>query len=319
MARRTTSRAFTLIELLVVISIIGLLISILLPSLGKARASARQLKDATQIRGVHQSLVIWGQNNHGNYPLPSTIDTQNYTMDDDPAIDKDNLGNIFSLLIFNGYVPTELMISPAEVSQKIAEDLDYQLDGPPAALQPELALWDPGFTGVAGETGSGTGKGRRNGGLIGHTSYATLTPFGLRRRAWSATYEHTEAVLGNRGPIYGGSALDGWTLTPGPFGQESLTLKIHGGPKTWEGNVAYNDSRVVFETRPDPEHLNYVFGSLPIGERTQDDNLFVNERDDVGTVDAEVRPSSNANAFLRQYSDVNGAAPDGLTILPYWD
>lgn len=64
-------RAFTLIELMVVIAIIGLLIGVLMPALGSARAQARRTACSSNLRQIGTGLQIYMSGNHDRFPYAS--------------------------------------------------------------------------------------------------------------------------------------------------------------------------------------------------------------------------------------------------------
>ena len=75
---RSDRRAFTLIELLVVVAIIALLISILLPSLQRAREQAKQTVCMSNMRGIGQAFSMYADEFKGVWPAAvDSMGTQN--------------------------------------------------------------------------------------------------------------------------------------------------------------------------------------------------------------------------------------------------
>jgi prepilin-type N-terminal cleavage/methylation domain-containing protein len=341
--RRNSKKGFTLIELLVVIAIIALLIGILLPALAKAREAARRVKDQSQIRGIHQSMVAWASSNQDLFPLPSAYDRSAATitgidpMNRDQMRTMDTTRNIFSILLQNRSFVVQLCVSPAEIGPIEVFD-QYQFSEPTGARAPTAsALWDPAFRGTPGDAVVGS----RGEAGIGHFSYAHTPPFGKRRNAfWTNNTESSKATLGNRGPAYvanGAGQNLVWNLVPAaalptgpnyttPAGESSNTLGIHGGKTSWAGNIAYNDNRVAFETRPDPEDAIFQFRTLPAAFRSQADNIFENENDSNRTfvegrrtqVVANGVDGDNENIYLRSYRALTSSS-GAVTIQAFFD
>ncbi len=68
MKRASKKTGFTLVELLVVIGIIALLISILLPSLNRARETANRVKCAANLKQIGSGLLLYSNENKGLFP-----------------------------------------------------------------------------------------------------------------------------------------------------------------------------------------------------------------------------------------------------------
>jgi prepilin-type N-terminal cleavage/methylation domain-containing protein len=217
-------RGFTLIELLVVMAIIALLIGLLLPALAKARAQAKLIKDGSQIRGIHQSWLIFAREFNGVFPVPGLI----------------------------ARLPVDIgggdEIVPGRGDENKRQNTHQNLY---SANPLENVHWDEDF-----DADLATG---------GNISYAQM-PIGGKRRTvqWKESLDEKFAMVGNRGVKHGSLEETDYL--------ESVTLEIHGGRKSWLGNIVFNDNHVVTENTFTPEGLNYRDNGV-----TTPDNLYKND------------------------------------------
>jgi type II secretory pathway pseudopilin PulG len=266
--RRT---GYTLVDLLIVLIVLGIVGALFLVGTQPRRRYSPQLKDSTQVRGIHQGMVLLAQNNQDRFPLPSELDMAGHTLPGDAAA-KDTTANIISMLIYQGFFSPEMTVSPSESNPKIRVFGKYQYGDPSGTVKPRQALWDPAFAAdfTAGEA---------------NLSYA-MTPLWSKERVETVTgFNSTQAVVGNRGPqIAGATYSPAGVAMPRRMNAGSYTDLIHGGKSTWEGNISYGDNSVNFETTMAPESLKWkdragsAFGDVLFYDEpgdTTDTNAFL--------------------------------------------
>ncbi len=94
------AEGFTLVELIVVMSIIALLMSILLPALGKARKMAKQVVESSNLRQILLAYTYYYTDNDGHLLygyMPQSVDGRTYNIHDK------NSGYTYGAPIVNRY------------------------------------------------------------------------------------------------------------------------------------------------------------------------------------------------------------------------
>jgi len=245
MAINRTKKGFTLIELLVVMSIIALLLSILMPALGRARREAMLLKDSTRIKSVHSGWITWASGHKSRYPTPGYVNREG-TIKGRGAESRllNTTDNVHSLSIMENLYSVELLVSDNEPNPTVftMENYDYTMRNPG-----EDTYWDEEFDADLSTGGEGC-----------NVSYASIPLIGERKtKEWGSSGSSEFALMSNRGPMFG-QLVD-----------HSMTYYIHGGGRTWVGNVCWQDNHMSYEETLQPSMSVYR-----TSEGHVSDNLF---------------------------------------------
>lgn len=301
-------KGFTLIELLVVVAIIALLVGLLLPAITQARRNAASMKDAAQLKEIHQAMLVHANENDGRLPTPGLIDRLPTELGERPGYgDEDHTqnhtANVFSCMIAASLINTDIVIGPTEVNPRVNQDLNYdRSDYKPAAD----TYWDASFVARIDQdfTGGDTGS---------NTSYAHGALCGDRKSVkWRNRTESGYAVIGTRGTggTYTGGGFTGQGgQDTGPAYEQSPTLELHGPKRQWVGNVCFADNHT-----DTIESFFPVLASHDMGNNTgkKKDNIYSAEFPSGPTGDTK---ESAADAWLT----ITIAPHTEFNVVPIWD
>ncbi|MFM8784160.1 MAG: type II secretion system protein [Phycisphaerales bacterium] len=305
-------RAFTLVELLVVVAIIALLVGLLLPALAKAQQTAKTVKDSNQIKQIHTAMVSKAtETKGGKLPTPGMINRLAYNGQQVPGEgDEDFTRNtsqaLFSACVAQELFNTDITVGATEVNPVITPYLNYNY----AQYRPAGdTYWDPGMAAVI-DAAPGNGA--------CHISYAHQVLCGLRKmQHWKNNLDSTRPHMATRGCANGRATGDTYEQSP--------ALRLHGGLKSWEGNVCYADTHMEFVETFRPDGCFYECGNFNGGNLTKD-NLFAcagttdnAEFTGNGCLNPTSHPWSGGDAMLGIHYTTQSATMAKTTVAPRYD
>ena len=265
---RGLTRTEVLVVLLVIVIILVVLPLILSPWEGPLAATARSLRDAAQVREIHQSLLVASRELNGSFPLPSLIAAAGD--DETVAFSLDHSANLYSSLIVRHYFTPAMLISPIEYSDHVVQaNYDFTAYDPLNG-----SYWDPSFVMHIEDPKIGA-----------NASYAHVAAVGDRRHALDPARAALDMpILGTRGP-------DVTNLDPADY-HRSPTYRFSKPYDQWIGNIAFSDNHVETLTTFYPQLTAYPSDN----DRDIQDNIFSADFNHPNG------PQAAADAFLAIYT-----------------